>query len=196
MNYENEITVEIALDLDSLIKLIESKGFKLKEIYDLYDIYLINKNDRHGDYLSMLNRSVLIRNIIRENKDLKLLTYKYKEYNEQKEIIKQGKVEVEIDNINNTRILFEKINFEQLTKINDHALVYATDTDELVIQVVNNKHIYIEIESKCHYTDRVYNSVDEMKDVIINNAIPIKNNDYFVKKVEVELHETYDNGSE
>ena len=70
-------------------------------------------------------------------------------------------------------------------------LVYATDKDELVIQNVNGKHIYIELEDKCNYANRFYNSIDEMKKVITDNNIPIKNNDFFVKKAEIELQETY-----
>lgn len=191
MNYEKEITVEVCTDLNSLIKILEENGFELKEVYDLNDIYLINKNDKEDDYLSMLNKCVLIRDIIEENKETKMLTYKYKEYNENKEIIKQSKVKVIIDDINNSKELFEKLGFEELIRINDHMLVYATDKDELVIQNVNDKHIYIEIEDKCNYADRFYNSIDEMKKVIIDNNIPIKNNDYFVKKAEIELKETY-----
>ena len=37
----------------------------------------------------MLNKRVLIRHIIEDNKKNKLLTYKYKEYNENKEITEQ-----------------------------------------------------------------------------------------------------------
>ena len=191
MNYESEITVDVCVDLSSLIKILEENGFELKEVYDLNDIYLINKNDREDDYLSMLNKCVLIRNIIEEDKETKLLTYKYKEYNENKEITRQGKVKVKIDDISNSKLLFEKLGFQELIRINDHMLVYATDKDELVIQNVNNKHIYIEIEDKCNYADRFYNSIDEMKKVITDNNIPIKNNDFFVKKAEIELQETY-----
>lgn len=190
MNYESEITVEVCVDLSSLIKILEENGFELKEVYDLNDIYLINKNDKEDDYLSMLNKCVLIRNIIEEDKETKLLTYKYKEYNENKEITRQGKVK--IDDISNSKLLFEKLGFQELIRINDHMLVYATDKDELVIQNVNNKHIYIEIEDKCNYADRFYNSIDEMKKVITDNNIPIKNNDFFVKKAEIELQETYE----
>ena len=32
--------------------------------------------------------------------------------------------------------------------------------------------------------------IDEMKSVIIDNSIPFKNNDFFVKKAEIELNET------
>ena len=181
MNYESEITVEVCVDLSSLIKILEENGFELKEVYDLNDIYLINKNDKEDDYLSMLNKCVLIRNIIEEDKETKLLTYKYKEYNENKEITRQGKVKVKIDDISNSKLLFEKLGFQELIRINDHMLVYATDKDELVIQNVNNKHIYIEIEDKCNYADKFYNSIDEMKKVITDNNIPINNYDFFVK---------------
>ena len=191
MKYENEITVEVNTTLQDLISILENNGFKLKETYDLNDIYLINKVDKKGDYLSMLNKCVLIRHIIEENKETKMLTYKYKEYNENNEITKQGKVKVKVDDIDNSRLIFEKLNFEELIKINDHMLVYATDKDELVIQNVNGKHIYIEIEDKCNYADRFYNSIDEMKAVIIDNTIPIKDNNFFVKKAEIELQETY-----
>ena len=191
MNYENEITVEVTTSLDELIKSLEDKGFELKEKYDLNDIYLINKNDEEKDYLSMLNKCVLIRDIIEETKENKMLTYKYKEYNDNKEITKQGKIKVKIDDIDNAKLLLEKLNFEELIRINDHLYVYATDKDELIIQDVNDKHIYIEIEDKCGYADRFYNSIDEMKEVIINNEIPMKGNNFFVKKAEIELEEKY-----
>ena len=191
MKYENEITVEVNVELDELIGILESKGFKLKEKYDLNDIYLINKKDKKGNYLSMLNKCVLIRHIIEDDKETKMLTYKYKEYNQNKEITKQSKININIDNIKNTNLLFEKLGFEKLIEIKDHLYVYASDKDELVIQNVNNKHIYIEIEDKCNYINRHYNSIEEMKDAIINNSIPIKNNNFFVKKAEIELEETY-----
>lgn len=195
MHYENEITVEVSTNLEDLIKILEDKGFELKETYDLNDIYLINKRDKENDYLSMLNKCVLIRHIIEENKDTKMLTYKYKEYNDNKEITKQGKIKVKIDDIDNSKLLFEKLGFEDLIKINDHMLVYATDKDEVVIQNVNDKHIYIEIEDECHYANRVYESIDEMKKVIIDNNIPIKSDNFFVKKAEIELQETYGGNS-
>ena len=192
MNYENEITVEVDTSLEELITILENNGFKLKEESDLNDIYLINKNDKTGDYLSMLNKCVLIRNAIYDNKEKKTLLYKYKEYNDNKEITKQGKVEVKIDDIDSSKLLFEKLGFEELIRINDHMLVYASEKDELVVQYVNNKHVYIEIEDECYHINRTYNSIEEMKKVITDNSIPIKDNNYFAKKAEVELQEKGD----
>lgn len=191
MKFENEITVEVDTNLDNLVNLLEKNNFELKETYDLKDIYLIHKNDKKGDYLSMLSKCVLIRDIIEENKETKMLTYKYKEYNDAKEITKQGKIKCKIEDIENAKLLFEKLDFEELIRINDHMMVYATDTDELVIQNVNDKHIYIEIEDKCNYANKQYKSIDEMKNVINKYKIPIKDNNYFVKKAEIELQETY-----
>ncbi len=191
MNKENEITVEVDMDLNSLIKLLEEKGFILRQEYELNDIYLVNNNSKDEDYLSTLNRCVLIRNILINDESRKLLTYKYKEYNDKKEIINQSKINIKIDDIDNTKLLFESVGFEELIRVNDHLYVYGTDKDEMAIQCVNNKHIYIEIEEKCGFNDRVYNSIDEMKNVIYENNIPIKNNDFFVKKAEIELKEKY-----
>ena len=70
---------------------------------------------------------------------------------------------------------------------------YVEDADgvinEVVIQDVNNKHLYMEIEDECHHANKTYKSIDEMKEVITKYNIPIKNNDYFVKKAEIELKE-------
>ena len=192
MDFENEITVEVDTDLDSLIKILEGRGFELKEEYDLNDIYLINKNDKQGDYLEMLSKCVLIRDILEDSGETKMLTYKYKEYNEKKEITKQGKVKVKIDDIDKAKQLFENLGFEELIKINDHMLVYATDHEELVVQNVNNgKHIYIEVEDECHYANRKYGSIEELKETIIGNGIPFKDNNFFAKTAEIELKETY-----
>ena len=68
MNNENEITVEVDTSLEDLIKILKSKGFKQREEFDYNDIYLINKNDREDDYLLMLNKCIIIRNIIEKKR--------------------------------------------------------------------------------------------------------------------------------
>lgn len=45
MKYENEITVEVDTDLNTLVKILEKNNFKLMEVYDLNDIYLINRKE-------------------------------------------------------------------------------------------------------------------------------------------------------
>ena len=68
MDFENEITVEVDTSLEDLIKILKSKGFKQREEFDYNDIYLINKNDREDNYLLMLNKCIIIRNIIEKKR--------------------------------------------------------------------------------------------------------------------------------
>lgn len=192
MNFENEITVLVNSELNDIKEHLSDLGFKVMEEYCVNDIYMINKcyvDNEHS--LELLKKCVLIRDIIDESGSKKFLTYKYKEYNDKEEIIKQGKINVKVDSIDNSRKLLEALNFEKLISINDNLTVYSNGVDEIVLQCVNNKHIYIEIEDKCNYIDKKYNSIEEMIDVIKKYNIPIKDDNYFVKKAYIELSEVY-----
>ena len=192
MNFENEITVLVNSELNDIKEHLSDLGFKVMEEYCVNDIYMINKcyvDNEHS--LELLKKCVLIRNVIDESGSKKFLTYKYKEYNDKEEIIKQGKINVKVDSIDNSRRLLEALNFEKLISINDNLTVYSNGVDEIVLQCVNNKHIYIEIEDKCNYIDKKYNSIEEMIDVIKKYNIPIKDDNYFVKKAYIELSEVY-----
>lgn len=100
MKYENEITVEVNCNLEQLEKILTDSNFDIKEKYKIKDIYMLDKNYKtNNDYLETLKHSVLIRHIIEKEKETKTIAYKYKEYNEDKEIIKQGKINCNIESI-------------------------------------------------------------------------------------------------
>lgn len=190
MKYENEITVETVCSIQELNNLLEKLEFKVMEEYDVFDIYMLDKNYNNTENkLELLKHCILIRDIVGKDEEIKKITYKYKEYNEKEEIVKQGKSDCEILDIEEAKNLFEALNYEELIRINDHIIVYSNNIDELAVQVVNNKHIYIEIEEKCNYINKKYNSLDEMKNVVSKYKIPIKEENYFVKKAEIELEE-------
>lgn len=191
MKYENEITVEVDSTQEELEKILKENKFEMKQEYDIIDWYMIQKDvEIKNNYLDVLKKCLLIRNIITEEKNIKKITYKYKEYNQNEEIIKQGKVDCSINSIEEAKKLLEAIGYHKLIEIKNHSVVYANETTEFVVQYVNNKHIYIEIEDKCNYIDRYYKSIEEMKEDIDKYKIPIKNNNYFVKKAEIELKES------
>ena len=64
-------------------------------------------------------------------------------------------------------------------------IVYGNEETELSIQLVNDKHIYIEIEEDSHYVGRVYISIDEMINDLKKYNIPIKGDNYFVKRLKL-----------
>ena len=74
----------------------------------------------------------VIRNIIEEDKNTKKITYRYKEYNEQKEIIKQGKVDCNIASIEEAKQLLETIDYQEFIKLYDHLIVYTNDAAEYI----------------------------------------------------------------
>lgn len=190
MKFEKEITVEVSCNIEELLKILKENDFELKEVYDVNDIYMIDKKYKNiEDKLELLKHAILIRDIIEENKETKQITYKYKEYDENGNIIKQGKTNCKINSIEEAVNLFNALGYEKLININDHLLVYANKDDEFVIECVNNKHIYIEIEDKCNYIDKCYKSDEEMKDVINKYNLPLKQNNYYAKKALDELNE-------
>ena len=195
MKIEKEITVEINCTYENLKKILEENDFKLKEEYYVYDRYMIQDKDiKHSNYLDALKKAIIIRKISLENKkDIKRIVYKDKKYNELNEIIEQGKINCDITNINNAEELLNKIEYNRLIEVKDHIETYSNEYDQINVEHVNNKHIYIEIENKAEYLNKEYKDIDEMKNVISKYKIPIKENNYFVKKAEIELKEKYKN---
>lgn len=190
MKFEDEITVEVNTSYEELRRILENNNFTIKEDYIVKDIYLIDKKYKNEkDNLEKLKHCILIRDIIRENKHKRKITYKYKEYNENKEIIKQGKIDCSIYSTENALELLKTIGYEELIQIEDNIIVWSNETSEFAVQLVNSKHIYIEIEAECGTIDKVYESIDEMKNDIKKYNIPLKSEDYFVKKAEIELKE-------
>lgn len=178
MEDTKELTVEVDLSLSEIQQLLKNNGYNIIKIYDINDVYLVDKNYKDlSDKLELLNHCVILRKLENEN----LLIHKYKVYNDKKEIINEQSISINIDSISKTKQFFESINYEELIKVDDHLIIYANDEEEFALQVVNNKYIYIEIEEN-RKLNKKYKNLDEMKSIIIKNNIPIKNNDYFAKK--------------
>ena len=101
MKYEDEITVMVYDGCEELIDKIISRGFKKIDDYMLYDMYMVykdvivNGSENDKEILKILSKCVLIRSID-DNKHY--ITYKYKEYDDDGNIVKQGKCNCRIEN--------------------------------------------------------------------------------------------------
>jgi len=194
IKFEKEITVMVDISFDELMEHLDNFGFVLNEEYDVKDIYMVkNDVDMNREPLHILKECVLIRNIITDSKNLKFITYKYKEYNDSGEIIKNGKVNCNIISLEEAKNLLKVLGYNELFTIDDHIMVYSNETTELNVQFVNNKHIYIEIEEDSEYVNTHYKSLEEMISDFKRYDIPIVNEDYFVKKAEIMFKEAYRN---
>ncbi len=181
MKEEIEICVKVNCSYDELHKDLTFKGFTIKEEYFIKDIYMINSDLDISSFndLDILKSCALVRDI--ENIK-KVLLYKYKEFNDDGDIIKQGKVECPIEDIDKAILFMNSIGYKELIRIFDKCIVYANDEIQLVVQLVNDKFIYIEVEDKSDYVDKVYDSIEEMKNDFNKYNFDVDNCNYFVKK--------------
>lgn len=189
MKKEIEITVRVNVSYEKLEEELKRNNFIKKEEYIVNDSYLINSliniTDMKG--LDILKKCVLVRDIVGI---LKQLLYKYKKYDNNGDIIEQGKIKCPVTDINKAMEFMNAIGYEKLFDIHDKCIVFANDKTELVVQLVNDKYIFIEMESEPQYINRKYENVEELKDDICSYNLSIDKSNFFVKKAELILNET------
>lgn len=192
MKMETEITVLVKSDYNTLKRILKENEFQKKEEYELEDTYMIDNNIDLSKLskLEILQKCILVRNIVNIKKEL---LYKYKKYAPNGDIIEQGKVECPVLDIDKAIDFMKSINYKKLFKIYDKCIVYANKETELIVQLVNDKYIFIEMEDNCEYINRHYNSVEELKEDLNRYQLPIDTSNYFVKKAELILNEQLQN---
>lgn len=165
MKIENEITVLVSDSFEKLHNSLISNNFKVVDKYVANDIYMIDKNIDLSkfDSLEILKKCAIVREITGYTK---VLLYKHKEYNENGDILVNGKIECPIEDINKGISFLEAINYQKLIEIHDECTVYVNNEIELIVQYVNDKYLLFEVEEECRNINKVFSSIDEIKDVI------------------------------
>ena len=188
MKYENEITVQVTCNYEELHSLLIKQGFKIIEKYTVIDEYLISKDYdlKNKNSLDILKECVIVRYI--EN-TLKELLYKYKEYSNNGDILKQAKVSCKVNDIKEASNFMKTIGYKELIHIQNNSVVYTNDKIELAVQLVNDKYIFIELEDKSEYLNKTYSSIEEMKEEINLYNLPIVKDKYFAKKAAIILED-------
>lgn len=189
MKYENEITVQVTCNYEELHNLLIKQGFKIIEKYKVIDEYLISKDYdlKNKNSLDILKECVIVRYI--EN-TLKELLYKYKEYSNNGDILKQAKVSCKVNDIKEASNFMKTIGYKELIHIQNNSVVYANDKIEFAVQLVNDKYIFIELEERSEHVKTVFSNVEDMKKVIDSLNIPMVKNNYFAKKAVIVLEES------
>ena len=166
-----------------------NNSFIIKEEYELNDDYRIDSSINIDllKKLEILRKCILVRDIVGIKK---VLLYKYKKYADNGDILEQGKVECPIEDINKAINFMKSINYKHLFKIYDKCIVYANDKTELVVQLVNDKYIFIEMESKAEYINKEFNNIEDMIQNLEQYNLSYDKDSYYVKKAELILNET------
>ncbi len=192
MQMETEITVLVKTDYENLKKELELNGFNIKEEYIVNDTYMVNSaiDILNMNSLDILKNCILVREVVGIEKEL---LYKYKKYDNNGDIVEQGKVKCPITDINKAIQFMNTIQYKELFNIFDKCIVFANDKTELVVQLVNNKYVFIEMEAKCEYINRECQTLNELKKDLCSYNLSIDNSNFFVKKSEIILNEVLKN---
>ncbi|MBQ6546704.1 MAG: hypothetical protein IJL74_01745 [Bacilli bacterium] len=189
MKLEKEITVLVNTSYEELNTILTQKGFEIVESFFMKDIYMIDKNVNMSDMnnLDILKKCILIRET--EGGQKKLI-YKHKKYDKDERIIEQAKIECPISDVNKAIDFMKAINYKTLFTINDKCTVYCNKKTEFIVQEVNDKYVFIEMEDKAESIDKEYKTIDDMIGELKEYNLPIQPNNFFVKKAELILKET------
>ena len=182
-----EITVRLNEKIEDAIGKLENKGFKKIRESDIDDVYLTNLNIeiKKENIQELLKRSVLLRNLKLDGEEIKKITYKNKELDNNGDVISEQKVNLECNNLIKAEILFNCLGFYKLIEVKYHAIVYEKNGKEFAFQIVENLGTLIEYENINNFDGKsiseINNAKNEMVEDIQECDIIIKD-EYNVKK--------------
>ena len=184
---ENEITVKVECSKEELLKILKNNGFKKVRIFSLDDYFYIPKNLNIENMTTrdIIAKAVIIRYIVSENKISQKITYKIKEIADNGDIISQKAINCEVLDINEAKKLFKALGYYQIMNIKENDEVYSKNGFELAIKYIEKGAILIEVETE---ENTEWDSIEKIKNMISRVNIPIKKDEYFVKKAEIELN--------
>lgn len=189
MKLEQEITVLVTSTYQELHEQLKKKNFIIQEEYDVNDIYMIPTSIEVNSISrsELLQNCVIIRTVQEETKNVKMLLYKYKKFASNGDILEQGKVKCHIEDTREAKLFMESIHYQKLFDISDHCIVYERENIQICVQLVNQKYIFIELEGK---EDA---NIDGMKEILNSLDLPIRKDNYFVKKALLVLDDVMQN---
>lgn len=189
----NEITVRLKCSIDEIQSILINKGFKLTDKFEMKDIYYISKDIdiRILTPREILKQYILIRTIKQyEPKDftnyynIENITYKQKNIAPNGDIINQEKYDCEIKSKEQGKNLLKAIGYEEIMTISEKDIVYSKDGIDIAIKdVIDEDNL---IETECN---NEFNTIEKLKQKIIELDLPIDKSDFFVKKAEIKLKE-------
>ena len=191
MKQENEITMRVICSIDELCTILENKGFKVIDKFTMDDKFMIPNTlkNKLNDLTSreILKDAILIRDIENQLKGnrTKKITFKKKEFNKDGDILSQESINCDIINIDDAVKFFQAINYYEVMNVIENDIVYGKDDFEIAIKDIENGDNLIEVETVSSNSN--IDTIEKLKNQIIDLEIPVDTSNFFVKKAEIEL---------
>ena len=178
-----EITVRVKEPLDKAIIKLEELGFKNIRESNVDDVYMTQLKDKLNkeNIQYILSNSVLLRYLNVNGKEFKKISYKNKVY-DNGNVISEKKVNVECNNLESAKQLFEYLNFEELVEVKYNVLVMEKNGIELAFQYGDDIGVLIEYENKNDFSNKTNEEIRLEKENMYN----------YIKKLGIEITEEMD----
>lgn len=185
----NEITVRIKGNLKEFYKIIEEKGFEVTDRFKMDDTFFIPQNLdlEKMSAREILANAIIVRIVERHNgKLVKNITFKRKVFDEQGNILSQSKVECDVLDTEDAKILLNAIGYKELMRIKESDIAFEKNGFTFSVKDIENGEKLI--ESEAEPKDETMDTLDKIKVMFDKYEIPIYKDNYFVKKAEIELN--------
>lgn len=143
---EIEITVKVFDSVEKTKDILARQGLKIVDTYSTKDIYLSQDTNLSQSIESVLNKSVILRQIITHSKVIKKIVHKNKVYDGDT-LLYEDKINLNCEDLENAKLLFEALDFKELVIVQYDSFVYQKEGLELSFQNVKDLGLLLEIES-------------------------------------------------
>ena len=174
-----EITVRLNENIQSAMDKLEKQGFKKIRESKIDDVYMTSKlKELNKDNIqNILKKSVLLRSLKLDNKEIKKITYKNKEIDEKGDVISEQKINLDCNDLEKAKELFENLEFKELIRVKYKVVVYSKDKVEYAFQDVENLGTLIEYENVEDFEGKSLEKINNAKEKMYNE---IKNTGIYI----------------
>lgn len=165
-----EITVRLNENMQSAIRKLEIQGFEKIRESEINDIYMTSKLKflNENNIRDILKKSVLLRSLKLENKEIKKITYKNKEIDKKGDVISEEKINLYCNDLEKAKDLFEHLEFEELIRVRYKVFVFKKDKVEYAFQDVENLGTLIEYENTEDFEGKTLEEINNAKEIMYN----------------------------
>ena len=185
-----EITVRLNENIQSAMDKLEKQGFKKIRESKIDDVYMTSKlKELNKDNIqNILKKSVLLRSLKLDNKEIKKITYKNKEIDEKGDVISEQKINLDCNDLEKAKELFENLEFKELIRVKYKVVVYSKDKVEYAFQDVENLGTLIEYENVEDFEGKSLEKINNAKKKMYNE---IKNTGIYITE-EKDVKKAYE----
>ena len=169
--------------------MLEEKGFKIKNVFSLDDIFMIPENLDISNMSTrdILKQAVLIREVNRKlvNKIERKIIFKKKQIDREGNILSQQSIKCSIQDREEAKKLLLAMGYKEIMQVVEDDVEYIKDEFSILLKDVINGDNLIEVEVEENNIE--LDSIEKLKQKLNQLQIPIYTDNYFVKKAEIEL---------